>query len=192
MRSIWNSYLAVIAVIFSLQSVLALPNQKHSPSLTLPASSNIDLSAQEPSLSKRDWRDRENRNIFNRLVEVNGVWEHWVNSLDIIKSNIEVPAATVIEFLEEKIDNTAWRNEPAQEWRIAEWGGYKISFQGDQGIPGGWVGSYLAGMVASLRRMHSRGVTPANFRMICRNVVTGAIIVVTLSLPFAGPAAAAR
>lgn len=147
MRSIWNSYLAVIAVIFSLQSVLALPNQKHTPSLTLPASSNIDLSAQEPSLSKRDWRDRENRNIFNRLVEVNGVWEHWVNSLDIVKSNIEVPAATVIEFLEEKIDNTAWRNEPAQEWRIAEWGGYKISFQGDQGIPGGWVGSYLAGMV---------------------------------------------
>lgn len=147
MRSIWNSLPAVVAVFLTFNSVLALPNQTQTPSLPLPASSKTDLSAHSSPLSKRDWRDRENRNIFNRLVEVNGVWEHWVNSLDIIKSNIEVPAATVIEFLEEKIDNPAWRNEPAQEWRIAEWGGYKISFQGDQGIPGGWVGSYLAGMV---------------------------------------------
>lgn len=146
MRSSWNFLLAVLAALLRFNSILALPSPKHSPSLTGTVDT-IGPGAHESSLSRRDWRDRENRNLFNRLVEINGVWEHWVNSLDVFKSNIDVAAETVIEFLEEKIDNPEWKNEPAQESRVAQWGGYSISFHGDQGIPGGWISSYLAGMV---------------------------------------------
>lgn len=204
---------ATVVFVVKLLLVSALPNSEELRSRHAGVTGPGALSSVPSSrLIQRDWRT--NRNLFADTCAWGGGWTlHW-NTLDFIFPNVPAPAQKLIELYDSVIDKIAaeWSYEPDQQARTVHLGEVTLDIQSNQAIPLGWLTKFCLDAVCcrqssllcttdgvlthrqinQVRATYNAGSTAASYKMIFTRAVSGVVVVVTLTLPWAGAAAAAR
>ncbi|KAI4274784.1 MAG: hypothetical protein L6R38_006039 [Xanthoria sp. 2 TBL-2021] len=184
---------ATVVFVVKLLLVSALPNSEELRSRHAGVTGPGALSSVPSSrLIQRDWRT--NRNLFADTCAWGGGWTlHW-NTLDFIFPNVPAPAQKLIELYDSVIDKIAaeWSYEPDQQARTVHLGEVTLDIQSNQAIPLGWLTKFCLDAINQVRATYNAGSTAASYKMIFTRAVSGVVVVVTLTLPWAGAAAAAR